>query len=394
MRGAIRTVAGKEIIDNLRDRRAMSTALVMPLMGPLTMLAFFFALKDADEKSRAPKLPVIGQANAPELVQWLERQGTTIVTLDAPAGGGLPDGLDEVESGTYDAVLRIPPTFTEELRRGAPAVVEVVCDPSRQSSLATIGRVEGLLAAYGGQIGSLRLMARGIDPGIVTAVRAERVDVGGRDAKKALLLASLPLFLLMAAFVGGTYVAIDLTAGERERGSLESLLLNPVRTSSLVIAKVLATIVFGALATIVGLLAFSFIVPAVPFAEIGIDLEIPPLLSLKYALLFLPTIVLAAALQVFVGTLSKTTKTAQAALGILVIGPMLPGVIVSLFPQQPSLWKCMVPCFGESILALRLLRGEPVELVHWLANAGSDLAIAAVLVAITTKLFGARMLSS
>jgi sodium transport system permease protein len=393
MKGAIRTVAGKEIVDNLRDRRAMSTALIMPLMGPLTMLAFFFALKDAEEKSRAPKLPVIGRENAPELVQWLERQGTSIVVLEG-RDGAPPDGIDDVASGTYDAVLRIPPTFGDELRKGAPAVVEVVCDPSRQSAMATIGRVEGLLAAYGGQIGSLRLMARGVDPGIVSAVRAERVDVGGRDAKKALLLASLPLFLLMAAFVGGTYVAIDLTAGERERGSLESLLLNPVRTSSLVIAKVLATIVFGALATIVGLLAFSFIVPAVPFAEIGIDLEIPPLLAVKYAVLFLPTIVLAAALQVFVGTLSKTTKTAQAALGILVIGPMLPGVIVSLFPQQPSLWKCMVPCFGESILALRLLRGEPVELVHWLANAGSDLAIAAVLIAVTTKIFGARMLSS
>lgn len=389
-RGAIRTVAGKEIVDNLRDRRAMSTALVMPLMGPLTMLAFFFALKDAEEKSRAPKLPVIGQENAPELVQWLERQGTTIVTLE----GADATGEEEVASGTYDAVLRIPRTFGDELRRGVPAVVEVVCDPSRQSAMATIGRVEGLLGAYGGQIGSLRLMARGVDPGIVSAVRPERVDVGGRDAKKALLLASLPLFLLMAAFVGGTYVAIDLTAGERERGSLESLLLNPVRTSSLVIAKVLATIVFGALATIVGLLAFSFIVPAVPFDEIGIDLEIPPLLAVKYAVLFFPTIVLAAALQVFVGTISKTTKTAQAALGILVIGPMLPGVIVSLFPQQPSLWKCMVPCFGESILALRMLRGEDVELVHWIANAGCDLVLAAILVAVTTKLFGARMLSS
>ena len=394
MKSAIRIVAGKEIVDNLRDKRAMSTALVMPLMGPLTMLALFFALKDAEEKSRAPTLPVIGRDNAPELVQWFERQGTTIVTLPSLADGGPSDGTDEVANGTYDAVLRIPARFGEDLRAGLPAVVEVVCDPSRQSALATIGRVEGLLAAYGGQIGSLRLMARGVDPGIVTAVRAERIDVGGRDAKKALLLASLPLFLLMAAFVGGSYVAIDLTAGERERGSLESLLLNPVRTADLVIAKVLATVVFGILATVVGLLAFSFIVPAVPFADIGIDLEIPPLLALKYALLFLPTVVLAASLQVFVGTVSKTTKTAQAALGILVLGPMLPGVIVSLFPQQPSLLKCMVPCLGESILALRMLRGEPVELVHWLANAGSDLALAAILVVVTTKLFGARMLSS
>jgi sodium transport system permease protein len=387
MKSEIRVVAGKEIVDNLRDKRAMSTALVMPLMGPLTLLAFFFFLKEADEKARAPTLPVIGRENAPELVAFLERQGTAI---EAPPA----DAEAAVASGTVDAVLRIPSDFGEHLRKGTPAVVEVVCDATRQSAVPTIARVEGMLAAYGGQIGSLRLMARGVDPGIVSAVRTERVDVGGRDAKKALLLASLPLFLLMAAFVGGTYVAIDLTAGERERGSLESLLLNPVRTSSLVIAKVLATIVFGALATLVGLSAFAVVVPAVPFDEIGMDIAIPPSLALKYVVLFFPTIVMAAALQVLVGTISKTTKTAQAALGILVIGPMVPGLIVSLFPQQPTLWKCMVPAFGESILALRMLRGEPVELVHWIANAGSNLVLAAVLVVVTTKLFGARMLSS
>ena len=380
-------VAKKEIVDNFRDRRAMSTALVMPLLGPLTMLAFFFALKDAEEKSRAPIIPVIGRDNAPELVLWLERQGTKIET--APAD---PDKA--VRDGTFDAVLRIPAGFDASLRKGEPAVLELICDPSRQNSMPTLGRIDGLLTAYGGQIGALRLMARGVDPGIASALRIERVDVGAPDAKKALLLASLPLFLLMTCFLGGTYVAIDITAGERERGSLEPLLLNPVSARAFVLGKVFATIVFGVLSMLVGLAAYAIIVPAVPFEEIGIYLRIPPRVVGSYALLFLPTVVLASALQVFVGTLSKTTKTAQASLGFLVILPMIPSIIVTLFPQQPSLANSMVPCLGESILALRLLRGEDVDVAFWIVNAGADLLLASVLVVVTTRLFGARMLSS
>lgn len=380
-------VAKKEIVDNLRDRRAMSTALIMPLLGPLTMLAFFFALKDAEAKARAPILPVVGRDHAPELVLWLERQGTKIEP--APS-----DPEELVRGGTVDAVLRIPPGFADSLRKGEPAVVELVCDPSRQSSTPTLARIDGLLSAYGGQIGSLRLMVRGIDPGIVSALRVERVDVGAPDAKKALLLASLPLFLLMTCFLGGTYVAIDITAGERERGSLEPLLLNPVSGRSLVIGKVLSTILFGILSMLVGLAAFAIIVPAIPFDEIGVALEIPPRVVVSYALLFLPTVVLASALQIFVGTMSKTTKTAQASLGFLVILPMVPSIIVTLFPQQPSLWSSLVPCLGESILALRLLRGEDVDVVLWIANASADLALAGILIVITTRLFGARMLSS
>lgn len=376
----------KEVFDNLRDRRAMSTALLMPLLGPLTMLAVFFALKDAEERSRTPTVPVVGRDNAPALVAWLEQQGTNIA--EAPA-----DPFDAVRRRTFDVVLRIPPEFGTSLRKGDAAVVEVICDPSHANGLPTIARVEALLQAYGGQIGSLRLMARGVDPGIVTALRVERVDVGTRDAKKALLLASLPLFLLMACFVGGTYVAIDLTAGERERGSLESLLLNPVSPLSLVLGKTIATAAFCALAMLLGLVAFAVVVPAVPFSEIGIDLVIPLSLIGKYVLLFSPTVILAAAVQMLIGTLSKSTKTAQAALGFVVLGPTLPGVLVSLFPQQPSLLKCAVPCLGESILALRMLRGEHIEPLHWIANATSDLVLAAILVVVTTRLFGARMLS-
>lgn len=383
---AFGVVFTKECVDNLRDRRALSTALVMPLLGPLMLVGVFFALKDAEVKSRTPQIPVVGAEHAPELVRWLGQQG---VEVQAPPA----DPEAAVKEGTVDLVLRLDSSFGAALRAGTPAPVEIICDPSRQNAAPLLDRTEGLLRQYGQTIGALRLLARGVDPQLVAAIAVSRADVGAKDAKKALLLASLPLFLLMACFLGGTYVAIDVTAGERERGTLEPLLLNPVAPRVLVLAKIAATAVFGLLSLAVGLLAFAVVVPAIPFEEIGLDLRVAPRVAFGYLALFVPTALAAAALQVVVGVLSKNTKTAQATLGFIILVPVLPGVIVSLFPQQPSLWNCAVPFLGESILAMRLLRGEDVELVHWLANGGVQLALAAVLTVLAARLFGARMLS-
>ncbi|MCC7074233.1 MAG: ABC transporter permease [Deltaproteobacteria bacterium] len=383
---AFAVVFKKECVDNLRDRRALSTALLMPLLGPLMLVGVFFAIKDAEEKSRAPQIPVVGAEHAPELVRWLGQQG---VEIQAPPA----DPEAAVRDGKVDVVLRLDASFGEALRAGAPAPVAIVCDPSRHNAAPLLGRTEGLLRQYGQTIGALRLMVRGVDPLLVNAIAVERIDVGSKDAKKALLLASLPLFLLMACFLGGTYVAIDVTAGERERGTLEPLLLNPVSPRVLVLAKTAATALFGLASLAVGLAAFAVVVPSIPFEQIGLDLRLAPRVVVGYAALFLPTALVAAALQVLVGVISKNTKTAQASLGFIILVPVLPGVIVSLFPQQPSLLSCAVPFLGESILAMRLLRGEEIEVLHWLANAGAQMLLAGVLTMVAARLFGARMLS-
>lgn len=383
---AFSIVFKKECLDNLRDRRALTTALVMPLMGPLMLVGVFFAIKDAEVKSRAPQLPIIGAEHAPELVRWLGQQGVDVKPPPADPEGAVRDG-------SADLVVRLDASFGDSLRAGTPATVEIICDPSRHNAAPLLERTEGLLRQYGQTVGALRLMARGVDPQLVAAVAVDRIDVGAKDAKKAMLLASLPLFLLMACFLGGTYVAIDVTAGERERGTLEPLLLNPVPPAVLVLAKIAATAVFGLASFAVGLIAFAVAVPSIPFADIGVDLHVAPRLALGYLLLFLPTALTAAALQVVIGVVSKNTKTAQASLGFIILVPVLPGVMVTLFPQQPSLLSCAVPFLGESILAMRLLRGEDIEVWHWIANGGVQLVVAGALTLLAARLFGARMLS-
>jgi sodium transport system permease protein len=378
-------VFAKEATDNQRDRRSLATALLMPLMGPLSLLLLFVMFSDIKEKTSAPKVPVVGRELAPNLVAHLEADG--VIIEEPPA-----DPVAAVRRGVVDVVLIIPPDFPTALGEGRPAVLEVIADPSRQSSAVTLQRLQAVVGQQSAHVGALRLLARGIDP-LITAPMAVSVrDVSSPQGKMAMLLGVVPLFLLLACFMGGTYVAIDVTAGERERGSLEALLLNPVRPLPLVLGKVALTSLAGLLSLVVAAVGFVVAVVFIPFEKAGFDLQLPPLLALGMIAALLPVVVLGGALQVFVGTMSRSFKTAQAAISAIMILPSIPGTLVLLFPQQPTAGLLAIPTLGHCMLLLRELRGDETALWHYAVAQAPVVVLAAVLVLLTARLFGPRLL--
>jgi len=379
-------VFGKECVDNLRDRRALSTALLLPLLGPFSLWLMFVAVADAHDKQTSPKVPVQGRDHAPRMVEALERDGLVIV--DAP-----PDPTAAVKRGDVDLVVVIPATFGEDLRAGRPAAVELVVDGSRQSAAVTVGRVRGALTSWSQRTGALRLLARGVDPAVVQPLQLAVHDVGSPQGRAALLLASVPLFLLLSCFLGGTYVAIDATAGERERGSLEALLLNPVSAGSLVAGKLGATLVFSLVGVVVAAAGFVVAARVLPFAEAGFALALPPATAVWLVILLVPMALLGAAVQVFVGTLSRSFKTAQAAISFVSLVPAIPGALLAVFPQEPTVGLLACPSVGHALLMDRLLRGEPIEANSVVVVVVGVVAVAGALAASTVRLFGPRLLA-
>jgi sodium transport system permease protein len=383
---AFTAVFAKECVDNARDRRAMSTALLMPLMGPFTLWLMFLALSDAHEKRTTPRVPVQGRENAPVMIAEFERSGMTIV--EAPA-----DPVAAVKRGDVDVVVVVPAEFGDDLRAGRTAAVELIVDQSRQSSSATVARVRTALANYGQRLGALRLIARGVDPGVLQPLNVAVHDVGTAQARASLLLASLPLFLLLGCFVGSTYIAVDATAGERERGSLEALLMNPVPARVLIAAKLAATSLFSVVGVVVSAAGFVVAVRVIPFADTGLDLRLSAATATGLVVLLLPVAVLGAAVQLFVGTLSRTFKTAQAAISFVSIAPTIPGALLAVFPQQPTASLLAVPTVGHTLLVNRLLRGEPVAAVDVVIAVASVVVCTGVVFAATTRLFGPRLVA-
>jgi sodium transport system permease protein len=198
----------------------------------------------------------------------------------------------------------------------------------------------------------------------------------------------MPYFVIMVIFVGGMHVVIDATAGEKERGSLEPLLINPAARWELVTGKLLASIPFAMLSVFVNLLAFAVCFNLVPLEDfVGFQLTIDVWALVKIFLLSLPMIVLASALQMIIATFTRSFKEAQSYAGFLPLIPALPGLGLAFLPVKPALWTMLIPTFGQQILINQFMRAEPVSLLNVLVSSAVTLLLALVFIFIAIRLF-------
>lgn len=377
-------VLGKELGDTFRDRRTLVNTLLSALLGPLMLFLLFAVIgQTAGERAERPlELPVAGAEAAPGLVAFLEQRN--VLVMPAPAD---PEAV--VRAGDADVVLVVGADYGERLAEGLPAPLQLVVDSSRQAAGPDIERVQTLLQAYGGQLGALRLQARGVSPSLVQPLAVEEVDLATPESRAAQLLNVLPYFLVFAVFVGGMGLIIDMTAGERERGSLEPLLINPLSRAEFVLGKLLASLVPTALSVLLALAGFAAVINLNPIGEqIGVRLSLGlPALSGIF-LITVPMMILAAALQMIIATLSRTVKEAQSYLAFLPLIPALPGLFLAFIPLKPALWMMLVPTFGQQLLINQLMRGEAADPLFVTVSALVTLALGAVLTLAAVRLFG------
>jgi sodium transport system permease protein len=376
----LKAVVRKELRDALRDRRSLLSALLFPLLGPLMIALMFSYIADTHTQERPLKLAVIGQENAPTLIRYLEDQGVEIE--DPPA-----DPLAAVRDGELDVVLEIPAQFGEAFRAARPASVRLILDDSSPASQTSIKRTQRLLLGYGQQVGTLRLLARGVDPSLANAITIDEVDLATPQKEAATLLGMLPMFVLLAGFIGGMYVATDATAGERERGSLEPLLCNPVSRRTLVVGKWLAATAFAAVSIVLTLMLTLLALTFVDLDDLGIVLDLGPVEIAGVLAATLPIALLAAAAQLLLATFARTFKEAQTYLSLMMMIPMIPGVVMSIKPIHSALWMMPIPLLGQQVLLMDVLRGEPTGALDFVLTGLSAVALAVVCLLINARLF-------
>jgi sodium transport system permease protein len=380
LRGA-RVVLRKELRDNLRDRRSLTSSLVMPLLGPLLFALALTAVARLGGADRPLLVTVRGGERAPSLVAWLERHGALVEA--APE-----DAEARVRDGKLDLLLAIPDGYAAEFRAGRPAPVELFVDSSRNSARAPVRRVERLLAAFSAELGALRLLARGVSPQLAAPLRVEEVDLASSAAVAASLLGMVPLLLLLTVFVGGMYLAIDAAAGERERGSLEPLLICPVGRGQLVLGKWAATVLMSWLALTCSLAGFALALRLVPLQDLGVRAQLGLRQLLGMAAVLLPLSLLAAGLQMVLAIFARTFKEAQTYLSLMMLVPTLPASFLALSPLQPKTWMMLVPALGQTLLLGDLMRGEALHPLWHLLAGLSALCCAGLSLAAAVRLIG------
>jgi len=383
------TVFVKEVRENLRDRRALGMALLYgPLFGPVlfAVMTAFIVGKQNEDAEKSLSIPVIGAEHAPNLIGFLRQQGVTIKA--APAD---PEGA--IRAQDEDVIVRLTPAFGEAWLAGEPAKVDLLLDESRQTTRATLGRIRALLDAYSGQIAALRLQVRGIDPQLGRPLLIARHDLSTARSRGATLLAMLPYFLILCAFLGGMYLAIDATAGERERQSLEPLMTTPVAPGQIMTGKLAATFVFAAASVVTCIIAFAIGLKFVPTNDLGFDLDLSPLTALAVMALLMPIALLAAAVQTIIASFARSFREAQTYLQFLMIIPAIPSLMLVINPIKPLAWMLATPLLGQSLLINQLARGDAPGLGAFaLCTAGTLLAALAAS-ALAVRLYSSERLA-
>ncbi len=377
------TVLGKEIRENLRDRKAVFNSLLLgPILFPILFigLAYFSASKQMERAEQVLEVPVVGAEHAPNLVAFLEQQG--VVVQPPPE-----DPEDMVRRQEVPVVVRIPQQFGEQWAAGTPATVEVIADPSRRESEIPMHRVRFLLGAYGTRIGSLRLQLRGISPNLAAPILVKDVDLSTPQSRGLLFMIFLPYLLMITAFTGGMHLAIDSTAGEKERRSLEPLLINPVPRWQIMTGKMLATTIFALTSLSLTLLAFRFALPHMPTGALGIDLSLTPRAVGGILLVVAPVAILAGAMLTLLATYAKSFREAQSYMGLVILIPMIPSILFMANPVKPEGWMMSIPMFSQNLLIGEFVRGEVVP-PEWLAlSIGGTLILGLLLGLFAATLF-------
>lgn len=383
----IRTVFSKELTDNLRDRRSLSIVALVPLLGPaFTVLMLLMLGRVSGEVTEHDlDLPIVGAEHAPELVAFLDRNYMTIHDLGEDA-----DARARVKSGAERVVLVIPPDFGEALRHTRPARLELVYNGSDQLSSATAARVRRQLHNYAQRIESMRLLARGVSPIVTNSIAIAEVDLSSPQARAALLLLIIPYMVILAAISGGFYIAIDTTAGERERGSLEPLLINPASRLELVLGKLGATWLFGMICVVIasfGFLAVRLFATDALMRRLNIEFTFDLRLCLQLLAAAAPFTLFAACMQMVVASFCRSFKEAQVYVSFLMLVPIIPALMLWVAPFDPKVWMMMVPSLGEQLLMLAAIKGEPLAAGWRLISLASTGAASALLLAAATWLY-------
>jgi len=382
----ISTVFFKEVKDNFRDRRTLMTALLMgPLFGPI-LFAFVINLslkQSLSNENEALDLPVIGQEHAPNLINYLQSNNINIV--DGPESRDA--AIDAVTEGKHDVVLVIPESFGEDLAEMVPATVEVITDQANTQAERETRRANRALQGYGRELAIMRLSMRGVSPQIMRPLNIDEVDVSTPSGRSAMLLGMLSYFFIFALLTGGMNLAIDATAGERERGSLEPLLCLPVKRDHLIFGKIFAACLFMALSLILSLTSFYFVLKFIPLQELGMTPNFGPDVVLKGWLLLVPFALVGAALMTLVASFTKSFKEAQTWVSVVLLAPTMPILVVSILMVRPSTALMFVPSLSQHLLLVGLIKNEPLNGLHVAVSVIGTLLIGGILTWLCARLY-------
>ena len=355
-----RAVFRKEIIDSLRDKRTMLGVLLSGVvMGPLILIALSGFIASMEEHAERREIYVSGLSHGPSLQNFLERQ--TWVAREAPTDF---EALLRA-SKLGDPVVLLPSDFESAIERGEAPVVEVVSDSANRQSSSALPRVLQLLNGFNRERSGLTLATRGVSGAVLESMQVQERDLASTQTRAAQLTGMLPFFVMMAVLYGALNAAMDTTAGERERGSLEPLVMNPAHALALVLGKWGAVASVGMLVALLNCLSFLPAQWLLRSDVLQAMFQFGTREVLLFLLLLLPFAAALSALLMAISIVCKSVKEAQASATVLVLGISLLPLMTLMNQSGEAPWHLWVPALAQNTLMTRVIKGEDLTLLQF-----------------------------
>ncbi len=370
----ITTVYLKELKDSLRDRRTLISTIVIPtLVMPLMFFGVGKVMSNVMTKAREdiPTVVILGGEDSPGVVaQFRESQRMRVVP--APA-----DWKQAISDKRLRVALQLPEKFEERLRAGLAPVVKIFHYEGELKSDNGARVLERFLADLREQAVAERLAAHGMPKTAARPFEFKRENVAPPEKVGGNLFGGLvPYLIIILCFTGAMYPAMDLTAGEKERGTMETLLCSPVPRVDIVLGKFLMVLTGSLSAMVFMLLSMGGSIAiggtlmmggggaaragaggAAAKASADAMPMIDPLGVVGVLAMVLPVAVLFAALAFTISLFAKSYKEAQSYLGPMIIVVIMPGVVGMLPGIELSAKTALIPILNLSLVCKEMLSG-------------------------------------
>ena len=375
-------ITKKEIQDNIRDKRSLGFALIYPAAFPLYLAFVFFitvSLGSVDFEKESD-LHVSGKELAPNLISYLEQSNFNIV--DAP------DKFEaSVENLDTPVVLEISEAFEENLREGLPAPLKVYMTESDNDSDKAYNKIRTVLERYGRSLDQRRLQVRGIDINLFDSINVEKEDVSTEGSSGRAQGLMVPMAIIISMIMGAFYLAIEVTAGEKEKHTLEPLLTLPISRHKMVLGKFLALLAFCLLSLVVAILSFVVVFELIPIDKIPDIFNFNLELISKITIILIPLAAFISALLMLISSFTKSTKEAQTYLGFSIFLFFAPFFIM-MWKTIPAVTAVVAsPIISQYKLLDMVFKDETITTSNLLLSTGSTLICAALLLWVAIWLY-------
>lgn len=366
----------KEYREAFRDKRALMVALMMAFMAPIMIMVMSKIMIEKMVDEPPVYIKFSGVEHAPKLINHLNDKNL-LSFADIPAE-------DKAIWDERNIVIDIPEDYAENMAQGKPIKVHLKADFNDKATQAPIRRINNAVRAYSLSIGYKRLQLRGVDVRLLNPVTLVEQDTAKPDATFIMISMTLGLYLMMAAFMSGLSVAIDSSAGERERNVLEMLLCQPVSTLKIVLAKLLGASTVSFIGVVMVLVLTSVSVSFIDLTKVGATFSLGFSTTMILILLLLPICFFASAIQLFVAFQTKSFKEAQSTVGMIIGIPAFVPFVLFMMDDRPQ-WLDWTPIAGQSLIMEDIFKGVEVNWLAMLTTSGVTIALTVALVLIVAK---------